>query len=489
MNYTFEINSIAVTPQGDWDFEYKRNAGQIFFRKVINGEFIFTGADYNTIMGMTDCDVLDFEIFCQEESVWEGEFKFPYDFDIDEDACILTGTPEVVDQYTCIMKYYDTKYWLLLVVGGIQPDLYDCTPAFLMNINNFGYTIHDYLNFLINSVSAMGCSYTLSSSFFWRDDFPNGDVYATYYGANNYVTGAANRLEYIYMWKNTAIRTVMGGSGCDGTDYFSFKDFEEMFRVFFNAYWYIDSNGDFRIEHISFFLNGFAHSDFGDSAIDLTSLLAPQTGKSFAYRRNKYSYLDDRLYDQEVWKMQHYEGTEGTIAHQNDFQGVPVFYGAAAGDKSDCVPGDFKELEHITPNFWTDIYWAYQLSVAGTANTIGCPGWLLMDIDTAPTPDRVRCENGAISGVARINGHLSIANLLEAYHTWNRIFLDGDMNTGNVVAFDSAIKKVLQEEITFPVCCNGDFDVLKGITTEMGVGEVYSAKQDQKSITVELLYD
>lgn len=499
-NYTYTLNGSTVTPSGDWNFEYRKNKGQIFWRVHIVGEFTFKGDDYDTIMGMSDCGVLEFKIYCQGSEIWEGEFKHPYGWEtLDTDKCLLKGTPEVVDEYSCIMSNYETEYHPFLAIGGVQADLHNCGGAKLRTLPFGYYMIQDSTiatnNHIYEMLDNMGCignpgDPDLVSSFFCRSNFPDGTTVASLFGAgNNYVTGAANRLEYIIWLTNTSLRNDFGGSFCDQNDYFSFKDYETFLRNAFNAYWYIDENGDIRFEHISYFLPGFAASSFGSEWKDLTTLIAAQTGKSHAYRRNKYKPLSDRLFDQEVWKWQHYEGTEGTIPHQSDFEGVPVFYGANAGEKSDCVPGDYKEKEWHSPNFWADIYWAYQLQAAGTPDTINCPGFCFVDIDTSPSPPQVRCENGVISGAARQNGHCCNDNLLERYHTWNRIFLSGDMNSGNVTTFDSEIKKKLQQPISFPICCLDEFEPIAGITTEMGTGLLYSAEINQNSITVELEYD
>jgi hypothetical protein len=100
-----------------------------------------------------------------------------------------------------------------------------------------------------------------------------------------------------------------------------------------------------------------------------------------------------------------------------------------------------------------------------------------------------------LTGVNVINGHLSTANLQAAYHTWDRIFLTGHMNNSatppavEITDFDSAIKKVLQESIEFPICCDEELDPLDFIVTEMGSGTLYSAIVNKRSLKVELLYD
>lgn len=254
------------------------------------------------------------------------------------------------------------------------------------------------------------------------------------------------------------------------------------------AYWYIDENGDFRVEHIHFFDPDFPHSDF-TIGHNLTTLI-DKNGRSYAYRRNKYEYESGKMYDQETWKWQHYDDTEGTITHGQDFDGLPVYYGAIITGKSDYVPGSFRELEHNCPKFWSDIVWAQQLAAAGTADTIGCPGFCMLDIDTTTAPTyKINCEVGAISAGSIANGHLSTGNLLEHYHTYNRIFINGNMNNGNVLVFDTAQRHKLQNAIEFPVCCNEDFDPLNRIRTELGDGEVKVATQKKNSIEVELWHE
>lgn len=491
--FTYTLNGNEVHPRGEWEIEYRRNVGQIFWRRHLVGELTFQNEDYTLIMSFADCTVLTFIIYCMGEIYWTGEFNMPYDFKIDEDQCNIKGTPEVVDEYSCIMNNYETEYVLTIALFAIAPILQTCVGGFLRNLPNSyalgkfpGVGNNYYLFELINGAGTMNCGLTLQSSFMWRDNFPNGDNYAVAYGINNYITGATNRLEYIYLLRNTSLRNNLGGSICDGNDYFTFKDFETFLRNAFNAYWYIDQNGDFRMEHISFFLPGFAHSNFGTAGYDLTSIIS-DTGRSYAYRRDKYRFLTDQLFDQERWTWQHYEGTEGTIVHGQDFEGTPVFYGALLGDKSDCVPGEFKTKEWNNPYFWSDIYWAHQLQAAGEGDTIACPkGYCMLDITGGTT---IRCETGALSGVNTINGHLSTANLQDWYHRWDRIFLNGNMNNGSVLVFDSAIKKRLQESIKFPYCCTDDFYEIDYITTHMGLGAPYSLKLNKNSITTELLYD
>ena len=82
---------------------------------------------------------------------------------------------------------------------------------------------------------------------------------------------------------------------------------------------------------------------------------------------------------------------------------------------------------------------------------------------------------------------------MENYFTWDRIFLTGTMNGSDVspvTTFDSEIRKELQIEIEFPLCCDEDFNPLDFIVTEMGSGQVEVAviSSLRNSMSVELKY-
>ena len=336
--YRYYIEGTEVFPQGEWSISYQRNEGQIFFRRIFDGELTFIGADYDLIKSFC-CRIITFDIYCGGAIHWQGQFQYPYLVGFDDDSCIAIITPEVVDEYSCIMDNYENGYYVNPSVGGVAPGLWTCAGvmqiAALPTIYPIAVTgaagTGGYFNYMLNGTFGIGCSINIESSFFCRSDFANGDNYAAAHGTDNYITGATNRLEYIYIGKNTSLRQHASWAvpACDNPNaHMTFKDLETFIRNAFNAYWFIDENGDFRIEHIYYFDPAFANSDYTVGQ-DLTTVM-DRGGRSFAYRRNKYEYETGRMYDQELWSWQHYEGTEGTVGHGTDFEGVPVFYGAAA---------------------------------------------------------------------------------------------------------------------------------------------------------------
>ena len=69
------------------------------------------------------------------------------------------------------------------------------------------------------------------------------------------------------------------------------KDVLNMLRDCFRCYWFIDENNKFRIEHISWFMNGGTYTPGTPSVgIDLTKEIVSRNGKPWSYARNQYQF-------------------------------------------------------------------------------------------------------------------------------------------------------------------------------------------------------
>ena len=76
MKYRYYINDVEVFPKGEWSLEYRRNEGQIFFRRIIDSELTFMDDDYDFITGLS-CEIATFDIYCGGDIFWQGQFQYP----------------------------------------------------------------------------------------------------------------------------------------------------------------------------------------------------------------------------------------------------------------------------------------------------------------------------------------------------------------------------------------------------------------------------
>lgn len=71
------------------------------------------------------------------------------------------------------------------------------------------------------------------------------------------------------------------------------KNVLDMLRDCYRCYWFIDSDNKFRIEHISYFMNGGAYPgtpDYPKVGINLTKEVVTRNGKTWAFARNQYQF-------------------------------------------------------------------------------------------------------------------------------------------------------------------------------------------------------
>lgn len=71
------------------------------------------------------------------------------------------------------------------------------------------------------------------------------------------------------------------------------KRVTDMLRDCFRCYWFVDENNRFRVEHISYFMNGGAYPgtpNYPVVGMDLTTLKVTRNGKPWSYVRNQYQF-------------------------------------------------------------------------------------------------------------------------------------------------------------------------------------------------------
>ena len=68
------------------------------------------------------------------------------------------------------------------------------------------------------------------------------------------------------------------------------KNITDMLRDCFRCYWFVDEQNRFRIEHISYFMNGGSYSGSPSVGVDLTTEMVTRTGKRWAFAKDQYEF-------------------------------------------------------------------------------------------------------------------------------------------------------------------------------------------------------
>lgn len=103
----------VVHPTWVGTIEKTREDDSVYYRDRLTGDFKFIGADYALINSVPDCERI--EIFLEERcgetwtEQWRGKFT-TYDVKFNENKCIATVRPELVDKYECFINQVDEEY-------------------------------------------------------------------------------------------------------------------------------------------------------------------------------------------------------------------------------------------------------------------------------------------------------------------------------------------------------------------------------------------
>ncbi len=328
--------------------------------------------------------------------------------------------------------------------------------------------IKNVIDYMLNQMS---CGLTYRSTFFDNSVLPpeapaDIDTIITASSGDNYVTEEANLLNYLMIAQKSDVIACISspGAGCSSSEdatkgMISFNGLMEILYKMFQVYWYVDSEGFFRIEHERFF-----SKELG--SIDLTTLLNKYSGELWEKGTRKYKYITGELYGKERWEFME--------------QNYPDFLGETI-DYDEILSNTRIELEVKDYNVsmvTTDMMMIYHVENTGyLEGPISTDGFCILQCsyDGSYTCDN---ETGALSGVSLPNNHLSVANLQDKYWRWNRIQERGVMNQDHYNAtettFESWIRNKEQIEVSFHQCCDA-FDELDLILTSLGSGEVVGA--------------
>lgn len=226
----------------------------------------------------------------------------------------------------------------------------------------------------------------------------------------------------------------------------------------FNCYWFIDGE-DFRIEHLSYFENGYSYLTSTQQVYDLTTAVERTTGKPELISTNKYSYNIDKIYSSEAW------GNMNPVYY--DFQNLQIYY--------DIIT-DNGEKKYIT-SFVTDLGGVlnFPSEYANAACVIVAVEQVVVDIVSGETKWVAIDEVGVRSGFVITNGHLCPANLFMNYWQNGRALISGEF-LGDDKLFATSVNKRTQS-VTIRDC-NDIINVPNIVKTGLGTGTVVGTKYD-----------
>ena len=323
---------------------------------------------------------------------------------------------------------------------------------------NCGWNLKEFLQYWLNVNMGTDFSSTYIKSTFFFNDAVSSDcpgTIDTYINANpthNYVTSAANKLNDTFV----AAKWELVSPIKDGGSEFSLNNIMTWLRELYNAYWYIDADGDFRVEHRYWF--DLMHT----SGLNLT------TYESGIYLKggNAFTWEKDRMYQRESW--------ETVEANGEDFVGEDITYST-----SETYPNTRDSKLSVS------IDYPYLHDNLGSIST---GEFILLHCIQDSGYYVIQNETGIISSTSVANGHFSLANLHDSYHRYGRITKTGTLNDSDVT-FESWQRFKLQKTVRF--LYTSDVNFTDEITTDEGVGWIKSITRHLITdlVEIELLHD
>ena len=245
------------------------------------------------------------------------------------------------------------------------------------------------------------------------------------------------------------------------------KQFTDMLKYMLQCYWFIDENNRFRIEHISWFMNGGTYN--GNNSIigyDLTVMENIRNSKTWDFAKCEYEFDKDTMPERYTF------GWMDEVSMP--FMGQPLIV------KSKFVQKDRKEEINIA-NFTSDIdYMLLQPdAISNDGFAIFAASQSIVD-GTYKTILISKTINGITYDLQ--NGVLSIAQIQERWWLYNL-----PAKTVNVNGKDTTVKSIQRkkkQKIVFPIVIE-NVNPYNLIKTNLGNGEIENLEVNLSNETAE----
>lgn len=305
-----------------------------------------------------------------------------------------------------------------------------------------GYLLKDVLEYLIFETE---CGVNCFESDFLYDPI-------------NYVTGLDNELNHLMI---TEMGDITRATSSDPATVLEvnlfdlYSSLKEMFQLIYK----IDENNCFRIEHVSRAIDTIINiNDLGDVIISPCC----------------YSVDREEIPKKEKWIWNESNG--------QDFVGRDIEYRDSSGQFYSISEGD--DEEHDVSDVSTDLNYLFDKY----PDVDNLSGYVITANEFDGINYTVNIEQGVLSNLAQANGHLSQANLHNAYWRYDRYLINGELN-GNFITFESVKPFKKNDTIKIKVCCDNfkknQFD-FSAFETTCGIGILEDYTYDLQTQVLEL---
>lgn len=280
------------------------------------------------------------------------------------------------------------------------------------------------------------------------------------YSNINYVTGQPSKVENLILFQKSDVKRPNGSGNASISNITLEKIVKDICNMF-QLKWDIDDDGNFIIEHVSFFQKGIGLN------------LVGRFDERLRAGKRKYSYDIDKMPRREIFQFMDDKYTYG------DFKGVPIIY------SNSCVgKGEKEDKDWIVESIITDVSFVLN-NPSSDSQIVSDDGFVLIACDVN---NKIISETPIIGGNT-LNNSLSWARLHVDYWRYERVFNRFSMNNVQTNALSVIpTKKGVKLDVT--LCCGEVFDPENKVLSELGEGIVSEASFDlyKENLSLTLLY-
>lgn len=519
MAYTYTIEyatrSQAVTPKTIGSVVVAKEDGEAFFREKLSGSVVLNNEDYIFLLdaekyAVQCCQEIRFTIVrtCSagSEIFWKGYFTL-YDVEWDHDNQEATiKKVNVKDEYNVVFANWHKEINWFGDIPKRRP-----AAAYTPNhpLQPFTQTIITSADYNPTGSNYFPRGFYFNYAILWLVQQTMKDTGSEDYAditeeqmssfltdTTNPVTGKANYLpDVIMMHISDAKRP--GASNPAWKGIVTLRDVLANLKQLYNAYWYIDDSGHFRIEHISYFRN-FSYTSPGVT-LDLTQ----DSFKKKMEGKLKFSWNAEDLKGREgVEQTMSLAGQDADSTIWTLFAGPssPEFAASYMIYEENCVPkndkGESGESYQTISLFTTD--W---LTVVNKPDVMPEDGWVLVYVPIVNAENAVAYGWCPIDGEQWINGNLAMTRLFyefgrtELSFSYGKMSFEKETEKKDIDSENSYISRPMRakstkqvkilEPVELDMCCGDEYN-FSGIIKHP-LADVSSAQKIEYDLSTEVV--